>query len=111
MAYSLRTHHFLPYSDAYWFIEGPSWLDGLSRDPAIAPLIREIHDENHCCDRYALVSAEELYGWHKAAVGTDLDQFSEATRAKIEAFERRLTSGSPAEIYILEWYQWESGYD
>ena len=109
MPFDLRLHYVPRGGGIGWEMEGPAWLSRAPL-PFDKARIRELVDESHCRDRYAPISAEELMAWHRQVWDDQpLDELSEHTRRAYDSFISHVGKAPPSTMYLLCWYEWESG--
>ena len=111
MSFDVRLHYLPVHSTRTWSMDGPAWLDR-AQVPESKPLIHEYHDNaTWQRDRYMIVSAAELREWHRAAYppGGDRTRVPAHTAKTIATFEDEMGRARDHDVYVMHWYEWESG--
>lgn len=109
MPFDLRLHYVPRHGDTGWEMNGPGWLT-LETLPFDKKYIRELLDQSYGRDRYAPISAEELMAWHERVWGdAPVEESGEYIRESYETFMTHVGRARPSEMYMLCWYEWESG--
>ena len=101
---------YVPRGDSAWEMEGPSWLDGATL-PFDKSCIREIYMPGYR-DRYAPISAGELRAWHNAVWDQgrmSVDKLTDFQKQQLDTFFAHVSKSDESSMYLLHWYEWESG--
>ncbi len=109
MPFDLRLHYVPINGGAPWTMEGPGWLSNAPL-PFDKACVRELVDNSLGRDRYMPVSAEELLAWTgKVMVETPSEKRGEVYGSRYDEFMGHVGKASASSMYLLHWYEWESG--